>query len=702
MKFLCGLVVSICIICMSVVPSVCGATADFNDTFDLPPVESNTDGWIFKTANGTSGAIGCEEYIVDPDRQALTYLPSGTSGTTLVSERVFSARAGLFVIDFEVAFKTKGSSNLLYAYQGSQYLFSVSTDPNKITGYVGTGEYDNSAVTMTYLSSYTTYKAYHFQIAVNSQDNIFNMFINGEPVALNVPLRNRITTGMSKAALFQAGDSSAQWQLANFGIYTPASAPSVSNICADKTPYLGRTVNAEYVFDGDSFDDSEVRWMCSDSAEGVYEYISDKPEKSFTVTHFLAGKWFKAEVVPRDGMFLSGNPVYSAPVKDMTDTEISVDKNSVYALKYNATRDESGDMTILETRDSQGGEAVVEPLKNVTGTVVFEASIKNKTKDSANAFYVYQDGNYVFNITFDANNINLLCSSEPGKNTYLHQKLVRGYVADTWYDIGAIIDTETNTADFYVNGELVFEDVGMRVALTKGITKILSMRPGTSDGETYIKGLRLYSVSVPEHRPATVKIDDIIMYTDNGTGCARLSAKMFDQFGEKIDNADFEWKLEEDIEDVSLQYGGVLVIKRSAFNKKIKVTALSAENPEVFGSTTVSVNKRIEVSRFDIFADDGKELAVLDRSLTATATADVTVSSGAKEVAVLIAFYDASGKLMSANIEKYTPGYDDKMTVTSSLGVEYNNDSKGGYFKAFVFDNLNHIKPLTESISSRK
>ena len=676
-----------------------GTFGSFSDTFESELVISSSDGWTLKIPDG-AGTIGVESYVIDETKKALTFTSSGKKDLILAAERAFPARNGMFVIDFETTFKQKGATSLLYAYQGSTLLFAITADDNKMGAWTGKGEYDNTAEYRTLLNSYDINTPYHFQIVVNSCKQIFNVYINGEKVLENAHLRNKITTGMTKASLFQASDSKACWQILNLDIKEAKGAHSITDVSIEGTPYLGKTIAVNYTYDGEPISDfSIVRWMYSDMQNGEYKYISEATEKFLTIPIHLVGKWIKAEITPCNGKMENDIPVYSEPVLDRTHEIVVVDKNTEYITNSNAVWNHDDNILTLTSKDSLAPETVVIPKQNITGMVIFEASIRNKNKDSANAFYVYQDSDYVFNITFDANNIYLFCSSVAGENKYLSKVLVSKYIADTWYDIKVVINSGKNTADFYVNGELIFEGIGLRVNLTKGITKIYSFRPKTPYGETYIKGLKLYGVSIPELKATSIKILEPVIYNTDDVFKANLKADLLDQFGGKIENSGFKWELVTQTEGVTLSNDGVLSVSSKTI-EYVMVRAISLDDESITCEKQILIQKCYEINNFNIYTNysqSNKDIT-LDRNITAIASADVLCYFGSNDVVLVLAYYDSFGKMMYVNTESKKIEYNVLTPISSELMIESDNKTTGGYFKAYIFDSLENLKPLTASI----
>jgi len=702
MKKMCVFLLSVCLMCSMIVVPAFAATADFMDTFSSVPTANATNGWSFGTQNVDAGTITCESYIMDNEKTALNFKAIGAAGKTLNFFRKFPARSGNFVIDLEIAFKSKGGANFINAWQGSQRLFTMVADGENFSGYVGNGGYADGAVSTIYMEGYAINTAYHIQIAINSTTNTFNVYVNNKIVKANIPLRNKIVNGMDKIEMTMASNSTAEWQLLNFGIQTPTGSPSVSNVTIDKTPYLGNTISADYTFAGNKEDDfSTVKWMYSDSENGTYKYITGATEKSFTVTPYVAGKWIKAEVTPCNGLFASGTPVYSSPVLDMTTKTVGIDENTVYDTKNNVNSvwDKESETLTLKPTGTTAAVATV-GAKDVTGTVVFEASIKNKTKSASNLIYVYKGSSYVFNITFNASHIVLATGTSAGSG-YKTENLVASYAADTWYDIKAILNTTSNTADFYVNGDLVFEGRYLRSDLsTSGITSMTLTGTTASDGETYLKGLKLYKVSAPELTATSASIQDTVVYTDKGVGSVTLKADLLDQFGNKMSDNGFDWALTEAINGVSLTTAGVLSVNNADVTK-VTVKAVSKDNESITAEKEISILKNYEITNFAISASDGQPITTLDRNLTATANADVLIHSGSKNVTLILAFYDASGALRYIDFEYITPDYNVSTPVSVSLDVVNNIDNAGGHFKAFIFDTLDNIYPLTKNLSTK-
>ena len=692
-----------CLVCTMLTVPVFGATSDFMDTFETLPETSSTNGWSFENANNdTAGTIAPATYIMDSSKKALEFITSGTGNKNLAAHRVFPGRTGNFVLDFEIAFETKGQV-LFYVYQGSTQLFTIATSATNITGYGGDGNYNNSGKSVTYLSSYAANTAYHFQVAVNSDKQIFNVYVNGEPALTNIPLKNKITTGMTKVSILQPATSTAKWQLLNFGIQSPSGSPSVSSVSIDKTPYFGNTITADYTYNGNANDDfSSVKWMYSDSQNGTYKYIPGATEKSFTVTPYVAGKWIKAEVTPCNGLFAAGTPVCSEPVLDTTVKTFGIDENSKYTEQKATALYDFATETLTLTPSGTTAAAATVAATNVLGTVIFEASIKNKTKSVSSLIYVYQGTNYVFNITFDANNINLLYSTTAGENKYTSKALKSAYTADTWYDIKAVINTSTSTADFYVDDVLVIEGAGLRANLsTKGISSMTLTGTSASGGETYIKGLKLYSVSTPMSTASSAQIQDATVYTVNGTGRVQLVAELFDQFGDKMTDTGFNWELVQATDGVSISADGVLSVDGANVDS-IAVKAVSKDNASIIAEKTISVLKAYEISNFTISANDDQPITTLDRNVTVTASADVLIRTGAKNVTLLLAFYDATGKYVCVDVESVQPEYNVSTPISADLTIEHNVETQSGYFKAFVIDSFNTLKPLTEAISTKQ
>ena len=253
-----------------------------------------------------------------------------------------------------------------------------------------------------------------------------------------------------------------------------------------------------------------------------------------------------------------------------------------------------------------------------------------------------------------------------------------------------------------MNDVLTVENAGLRADLSsKGITSMSLTGTTDSGGETCIKGLKLYSVSAPTSIATSAKIQEsAILYSTSGLKYMNLEADLLNQFGEKIDNNGFSWELDTQIDGVSLSNDGRLIIYSDEI-VTVTVKAVSYDDEDIIATKVVSIREHYVIKDFTISASDGKPIVTLDRSITANAKADAQCNFGSNDITIIIAFYDAYGRMLHVNMESKKLEYGVFDTVMANLYVEYNDETADGRFKAFILDNIDSLVPLTKSLSTK-
>lgn len=228
----------------------------FDESFESIDTDiSDADGWVLSTAGGTISANG----------GCLELTANGTAGSTVGAERRFAPVNGIFILEFVFSLSEKQPTNMIYAYEGSAYVFNITADANNLYVWVGNGGFE-SAKQERLLTGYQANTPYRITATVNTYTDRMSIAINSETMLENAYLRKDVTTGVNKFLSVFASNLTGVLSFNEYRIIKYIKNPEISDVITDAetlTLDTGNGITEDILLPTEGANGSTIRWESS-------------------------------------------------------------------------------------------------------------------------------------------------------------------------------------------------------------------------------------------------------------------------------------------------------------------------------------------------------------------------------------------------------------------------------------------------------